>query len=102
MTIKPTDIKVINNPERKRFEVTIDQFTAVAEYIALKKSIIFTHTEVPPALEGQGIGAQLAKTALEFAKAEGLEVTPLCPYIAAYIKRHPEYLPLVKKGINIK
>ena len=102
MTIDTSDIRVVNNPERKRFEVNVGKYTAVAEYIHLKTGIIFTHTEVPAQLEGNGIGSMLAKTGLEYAKANSLEVTPLCPYIAGYIKKHPEYLPLVKKGFNIR
>ncbi|GJM31021.1 MAG: N-acetyltransferase [Saprospiraceae bacterium] len=102
MTIDPSSIKVVNNPEKKRFEVVIDEHVAVAEYMLVKNKIIFTHTEVPKELGGNGIGSKLAKTGLEYAKAEGLEVMPLCPYIAGYIKRNPEYIPLVQKGINIK
>jgi len=58
-------------------------------------NITFTHTEVPEELEGQGIASQLARFALEDARACGLAVIPLCPFINAYIRRHQEYLPLV-------
>jgi hypothetical protein len=53
--------------------------------------ISFIHTEVPKALAGKGIGSRLARHVLEAARAEGLKVVPVCPFIAAWMKRHPEY-----------
>ncbi|MEO0564853.1 MAG: GNAT family N-acetyltransferase [Chloroflexota bacterium] len=86
------NVNVVNNPEEKRFEAELpDGSLALAEYNIAGKNIIFTHTEVPVAYEGEGIGAQLAYTALEYAKSEGFKVQPLCPFIKAYILRHPEY-----------
>jgi predicted GNAT family acetyltransferase len=52
--------------------------------------LLLTHTEVPPALEGRGIAAALVKAALDWARAEGLRVRPLCSYVVAYMRRHPE------------
>ena len=89
------EIEVVNNPAAGRFEVRIDGALALAEYYVRGRTITFTHTEVPPGLEGRGIGNALARTALEHARAEGLRVVPLCRFIAAFIRRHPEYQPLV-------
>ena len=58
---------------------------------------MFTHTEVPRALEGKGVGNVLAKTGLEWARSEGLRVIPICPFVAAYIARHPDYADLVRR-----
>lgn len=96
-----TQLKVFNNSEKSRFEVTVDGRTAVCEYKLVKDRIIYTHTEVPVALEGKGIGSLLAKTALAYAKTESLKIMPLCPYIAGYIKRHPEYKPFLMPGFNV-
>jgi len=93
-------IMVKNNEEKSRFEVEVEGNVAFSEYRRVKDRIIFTHTEVPEELEGKGIGSALAKTALEFAKSEGLTVMPLCPFIAGYIHRHPEYKPLVLPGFK--
>jgi predicted GNAT family acetyltransferase len=54
------------------------------------------HTEVPKQLEGHGYAGALAKTALEYAKEQGLEVVPFCPFVRAYLQRHPEYASLVR------
>lgn len=97
-----SQLQVINNEAKNRFEVKVDKYLAVCEYKLIKDRIIFTHTEVPPAIEGQGIASRLAKTGLEYAVANNLKIMPLCPYVAAYIKRHPEYLPHVMEGFNIK
>jgi len=63
---------------------------AIAEYTLAAGKIIFTHTEVPPAHEGQGIGSALIRFALASARKRGLQVVPICPFFAAYIKKHSE------------
>ncbi len=88
-------LTVIDNKDEQRYEVHDDGEVAVLTYERHGKRIFFVHTGVPPALEGRGIAGLLARTALENARAEALEVVPLCPYVAAYIRRHREYLPLV-------
>ena len=85
-----------DNPERHRFEADLgDGSIAIAEYTLPKGKIMFTHTEVPPAHEGQGIGSALIRFALAAARERGLEVIPICPFFAAYIKRHAEVQDLL-------
>ncbi|MCB0634442.1 MAG: GNAT family N-acetyltransferase [Saprospiraceae bacterium] len=100
MNIQPEEITIQNNEAKGQFEANAKGFQAVTEYRRVKDRIIFTHTEVPVELEGNGIASLLAKTALEFAKAQGLTVMPLCPFVAGYIHRHPEYKPLVLEGFK--
>jgi predicted GNAT family acetyltransferase len=88
-------MEIRDNRERSRFEAGSGAALAVASYRRQGKRVTFTHTEVPPELRGQGVGEALAQAALEAARAEGLEVVPLCPFIAAYIRRHPEFADLV-------
>ena len=90
-----TDVEVVNNPERHRFETRVGGILAQVGYRVEGDVITFTHTEVPESLSGRGIANQLAETALTFARDNGMQVVPLCPFIATYIKRHPEYQPLV-------
>jgi uncharacterized protein len=89
---------VINNEAAQQYEIHDDGEVAVLTYERRGNHITFFHTGVPPALEGRGIAGMLAHTALEAARADGLEVIPLCPYVAAYIRRHQEYLPLVSEA----
>lgn len=85
-------MEVKNNTDAKRFEVDLgDGKLAMIEYMLAGKNIIFTHTEVPEEFEGQGIANQMAHEALEHAKENGYKVQPLCPFVAAYIRKHPEY-----------
>lgn len=93
--------QLIDNEEKKRYEFQIKEHAAVIEYIRAKDNIYLTHTEVPKGLEGQGIGTELIRQALEDVKAKGLTLIPLCPFVALFIKRNPEYRELVLKGINI-
>ena len=95
MSSENEQFSVIDNAAENEYEVHAEGEVAILTYQRQGKRITFYHTEVPPALEGRGIAGALARTALEAARADGLEVVPLCPYVAAYIRRHQEYLPLV-------
>ena len=90
-----------NNRINKQFEFHIDGLVPKMEYIRAKEKIFLTHTEVPKKLEGQGIASQLVKAVLEEIERQDLTLVPLCPFVAGYIKRHPEWRKLVLKGINI-
>ena len=83
--------EVKNNRAEKRFELETEAGTAIAAYrLSRGDRIVFTHTEVPQALEGQGIGSALIRGALEQVRAEGLKVVPACAFVRAWIERHPE------------
>jgi predicted GNAT family acetyltransferase len=84
-----------DNTSSHRFELEIDDQVAKAWYRLQGNVITFTHTDVPAALSGQGVGSRLAKGALDTARAAGQKVVALCPFIAAYIKRHREYQDLL-------
>lgn len=94
-------IKVENNPAKHRFEAKVADQIAVAGYIQGKDYIVFAHTEVPENVEGQGIASKLAHTALEFAKKNHLQIMPICPYFASYIRHHPEYKALLRPGFQV-
>lgn len=85
------DPDIRDNPARHRYELTLDGVTAFVLYRRKEGVITFIHTEVPPALGGRGVGSRLARHVLESARAEGLRVIPVCPFIAAWMKKHPEY-----------
>jgi predicted GNAT family acetyltransferase len=78
-----------------QFEIRTDQGTALLRYAHAGPDLDLLHTEVPDALERQGYGSALAEAALDFAKTEGLKVIPSCPFVAAYVDKHPEHASLV-------
>ena len=89
------DLMIRDNPERHRFEADLGDGMAIAEYNLLSNAIMFTHTEVPEAHEGQGIGTRLIEFALAEARRRGLQVIPICPFFAAYMKKHQEVQDLL-------
>jgi predicted GNAT family acetyltransferase len=85
-----------DNLEKHRFETDLgDGSFAIAEYNLFHGKIVFTHTEVPPAHEGQGIGSALIRFALASARERDLKVIAICPFVAAYIKKHAEQQDLL-------
>jgi predicted GNAT family acetyltransferase len=88
--------EVRNNTAESRFELDVDGHLAVAYYTFSPGVVTFTHTEVPPALGGRGIGSKLAKGALDLVRAQKLKVVAKCPFIGGYIGKHPEYQDLLQ------
>jgi len=88
-------ITVTNNEEAQRFEAQVDGLRALLTYRGFPDRIVFNHIEVPPPIESKGLAAKLTRTALDFARANHFRVVPLCPYVAAFIRRHAEYQDLV-------
>jgi predicted GNAT family acetyltransferase len=84
-----------DNPAKQRFELQIGASTAIADYRLSGRTIEFTHTEVPPPLEGAGVGSRLIRFALDEARQRGYRVRPSCRFVEVYIRRHPEYADLV-------
>ena len=91
-------VTVSDVPEAKRYEARVEgesKVVGVAQYIRTTELIAFVHTEVSPEYEGRGVGAALARAALDEARAANLLVLPTCPFFAGWIARHPEYQDLV-------
>ena len=89
------DLPIEQNTDARRFEIRLGDDIAQLEYRLRPSTIVFTHTVVPRALEGHGIAGRLAKHGLDYARENGLSVVPLCPFVAYYIRQHPEYADLV-------
>jgi hypothetical protein len=76
---------------QKRFEIHLEGGVAYTEYMINKLGVIYlTHTEVPVAMEGKGVGSALIQKVLHHIREEGLKMAPLCPFVAVYLKRHPK------------
>ncbi|MGX9392900.1 GNAT family N-acetyltransferase [Nitrobacteraceae bacterium UC4446_H13] len=88
---------VRNNTDENRYELSVDGHLAATYYRIADGVITFIHTEVPDALAGRGIGAKLVKGALDQVRAARLKVVPQCPFVRAYIEKHPDYADLLKQ-----
>jgi predicted GNAT family acetyltransferase len=90
------------NTDTKRFELKVEGHIAFIESILAKGDIMFlTHTEVPTVLEGKGIGKRIVEDALNYIKDHNYTLAPLCPFVAAYLKRHPEWEYILAPGYSI-
>ncbi len=96
--MKNENLKVTHNEAHRRFEIDLDNKKALIQYKKQSEDTLnLFHTEVPKEFEGKGVGSQLVKQTLEQIKAEGKKIVPSCPFVAIYIKRHPEYNTMVKE-----
>jgi uncharacterized protein len=83
---------VTNNPERSRYELSIDgELVGIADYRHLDGRTVFPHTEIRPPLRGRGLGAELVRGALDDVRGTGRRVVAQCWYVAEFIDEHPEY-----------
>jgi uncharacterized protein len=90
-----------NKPEQHRYEATIGgELAGYCEYNLLSEAIMFTHTEVLPAFEGKGVGSALARHVLDEARAAGKQVIPVCQFIAGWIRKHRDYVDLVRPDVQ--
>ncbi|MFY0256225.1 GNAT family N-acetyltransferase [Chitinophaga sp. 30R24] len=89
------ELTIRNNTAKHQFETEVDGHTAMIAYSLSPGGIAFLHTEVSPELEGKGVAGQLAQYVLNYARENHLKVKAYCPYVNAYMKRHPEYNDLL-------
>ena len=91
------DVVVRDEPARHRYEGRIDaQLAAIAEYLSTRQFLVFSHTEVLPGFEGRGVATATVRAALDDVRRRGLHVVPLCPFVAAFIRRNADrYADLV-------
>jgi predicted GNAT family acetyltransferase len=82
---------VTHNAAENRYEMKTDNGLAIAVYHQRGDRRLFTHTEVPPADEGKGLASRLIKEALDDTRRAGFKIEPLCSFVVAYVRRHPEY-----------
>ena len=87
---------VEENPAKHRFEILVDDALAgFTAYLPRGEVLVFTHTEVDERFQNMGVGAALIRATLDQVRERGGRVVPKCPFVAAFIKRHPEDADLV-------
>ena len=92
-----TDVAVTHDEATHRFELSVDGRTAELDYRLRDGVMVITHTGVPTALEGRGIGSRLVAAAVEFARTEQLTVDPQCWFAARWLERHPAEAAIVTR-----
>jgi predicted GNAT family acetyltransferase len=88
-------VEVVDNVELGRFEMAVGDEVAFLKYRRFKNQLDLVHTEVPTALRGRGVATRLVRAVLDKARAEGASIIPTCPFVKAFVEKHPEYRSLV-------
>jgi predicted GNAT family acetyltransferase len=91
------NVPLIKNADKNRFELITDTYTTFIEFKERGKKIWLIHTEAPEELKGKGSATAIVEKTLVYLEENGYKMVPLCPFVAAYLKRHPEWLRLVDK-----
>ncbi len=97
----PVDVR--EAPQQRRFEVyEDDELAGFADYVVDGDVVAIPHTEVEPARGGRGLATELVRVTLDTLRDRGVEVLPYCPFVSAYIAKHPEYVPLVPQSARAR
>lgn len=96
-----SDTQISNNSAQHRYEIHVGgKLAGYCEYNVLAEALMFTHTEILPEFEGQGLGGKLARHVLDDARAQRKQVIPVCQFIAGFLRKHPEYQDLVREDVR--
>jgi len=94
-----SEARIVDDPEERRYELWVgDELAGVINYEPRPETVVLVHTEIREAFEGRGLGTRLIAGALEDIRARGLKLLPVCPFVRAYLRRHPEDRDLVVHG----
>tara|TARA_R110002073_G_scaffold72537_1_gene177320 strand:- start:317902 stop:318219 length:318 start_codon:yes stop_codon:yes gene_type:complete len=93
-------IPLENDETKKRFQIEVAGSVAFVDYRVVGDQIALIHTEVDPELSGQGAASALVEKILNHIESSGKLILPYCPYVFAYIKKHPEWKRMVAKNFN--
>lgn len=97
-----TEYKLVDNTDLHQYEFPIADPPPRIEYMISKGGLIYlNHTEVPPDMEGKGVASALVLAALRDIDRRGMKLVPMCPYVASYIRRHPEWKRLIADGFGV-
>lgn len=91
------DIEIRHNVAARRFEATVEKLLCRCDYRMHGSTMMLVHTEVPPQHEGKGLASMLVRAAFNHAQENGMDVLPVCSYVAAWARRHPEVEPLLAR-----
>jgi predicted GNAT family acetyltransferase len=98
MSAERLAVPVVHNAAENRFEAVVAEGLCRADYRLAGEVMRLVHSEVPRKLEGRGVAGQVVRGALDYARANGLKVAPVCAYVRAYMRRHKETHDLLAEG----
>jgi predicted GNAT family acetyltransferase len=97
----PESLRIVDNPELRRYEAYLDdELAGFSDYRLAPGRVVFTHTEVDPRYGGRGIGSHLVRAELDESRRRGLKVTPVCPFVRAFMRRHADYHDLLNAPLR--
>ena len=96
MEIELDKLEITHNPAENRFEAWIDGQLAKLDYMEDGDTLVMMHVGVPYEFRGHGVAGRITQVGLEYAKGKSLRVIPMCSYVAAYIRRNPQYVELTR------
>lgn len=100
MAANYNDLPLVNNTKEHRFELVVEGYTAFIEYYQTPSHITLTHTEVPEELEGKGVGSAIVLKTLEYIEQHQWKLVPVCPFVVAFLKRHPEWNRVLHESVD--
>ncbi|MEQ8926858.1 MAG: GNAT family N-acetyltransferase [Fulvivirga sp.] len=95
-------MQIVNNKTNYQFETIVEGEKAELQYRIRNNTLYYMHTWVPESIEGRGIASSLAKFGLEYARRKNYQIVIYCPFVVAYVKKHPEYLELLNTNYQTK
>ncbi len=96
-SVGSASIEVRHNAPARRFEATVNRLLCRCDYRMHGNTMMLVHTEVPPQLEGRGFASTLVRAAFDYAQKNGLDVLPVCSFVGAWARRHPEVESLLAR-----
>ena len=94
------NLPLVKNEIGRRFEMKVEYYTAIIEYKEAPGKIILIHTEVPPELEGKGVATAIIEKTLNYIEKNQYKLIPLCPFVVAYLKRHPAWKRILDESVK--
>lgn len=95
------NLPLVRNDETNQFELEVDGYTAFIEFKQRDERIWLIHTESPPELEGRGVATALVEKTLKYIESNGYKLIPWCPFVVAYLKRHPEWNRILAENKSV-
>ncbi|MBZ0206297.1 MAG: N-acetyltransferase [Flavobacteriales bacterium] len=94
-------IPMVNDTSSRQFEMEVDGRMAKVEYELNGTKMFLTHAKVPKSLAGKGVGAEIVERVFTFIEENNLKLVPMCSFVTAHLRKHPEWKRIVEKGVEV-